>query len=96
MENKLTQEEILNLYIDTLPLIDGEIDKELMNKMFQELSKVEYFLEWIDLIAAQDIKNVFNAQNDKIRDTLRGMNTRIIDIKARCIKSNDIKLMIKY
>lgn len=85
---KLTQEEILNLYTDTLPLIDGDIDKKDEVKLFHELSKVDWFLDWIDLIVAQDLKNYFAATTDKARDTIRGNINRLIDLKSRCVKSN--------
>lgn len=87
-KTKKTQEEIFADYVDTLPLVDGEISEEAEKKMFQELSKVEYFMEWIDLIVAQDIKNYFNATNDKVRDTIRGNSMRLTDLKKRCVKSN--------
>lgn len=93
-KTKKTQEEIFAEYIDTLPLVDGDIDIEAEKKMFQELSNVDYFMEWIDLIVAQDIKNYFNATNDKVRDTIRGNAMRLTDLKKRCVKSN-IKENIK-
>lgn len=91
-KQKLTQQEIFNLYIDTLPLVDTEIDVEAEKKMFQELGKVEYFMEWIDLIVAQDIKNYYNATSDKVRDTIRGNSIRLTDLKKRCVKSNIVEL----
>lgn len=90
-KTKKTQEEIFADYIDTLPLIDGEIDEKAEKIMFQELSKVEYFMDWIDLIIAQDIKNYFNATNDKVRDTIRGNSMRLTDLKKRCVKSNIVE-----
>lgn len=83
-----TQETILNNYIDTLPLMDNDINKDLEKKLFQELSKVEFFMEWIDLIVAQDIRNYFNASTDQVRNTIRGNANRLIDLKARCVKVN--------
>lgn len=90
-----TQDEILSEYIGTLADIDLDIDKEVERKMFQDLKKVDGFLEWLDKVVAQDLRKYFDAPTQRHQDVIRGNIARTIDLKKRSVDSDKKVITVK-
>lgn len=88
--NPFTQEEILSLYVDTVDSLDNVFDEIEEKKIMSQLKHVDGFMQWINFVVENDIKNHFSAINDNQRQYIRGMMQRLLDIKKRLVNSDKV------
>ena len=94
LDKKYTQDELLNMWVASVDTLDTTFDKETEQKMFTQLKNVEGFMEWLAYIMEIDIKNHYSAINDQQRSYIRGMQTRLLDIRKKCLASSVVKTRI--
>jgi len=92
---KLTLDEVLNLYVPSLKTLNDEINEEEEKTLMKELVGVDGLLEWIDQIIARDVKEYFTARTDEQRNILRGMSQRLLDFKKRLMASREPEIKKK-
>lgn len=94
MSKKYTEDEILDLYLET---VENPLDLFMNEKeqfvMFQELSKVEGFSECLHSLIGDDLKRHFKGTNDIQRAQVRGAYSRAIFFLAMTKKVRDLKEM---
>lgn len=76
---KLTEDEILDLYIETVgnPL-DYSTDKDEMFALFTLLNGVDGFDAFLRDLIGEDVKNYWGAQTDVMRANVKGAARRAI------------------
>lgn len=82
-EKKLTEDEVLDLYIQT---VDNPLSYNVTNEdtieMFKALSRVDGFDEYLRACMGDDIKLYFAASDEKQRDQVRGAYRRAIYFRS--------------
>lgn len=84
-EKPFTQDEILSMYVSSLDNLDTDFDQEVLQKMFIQLKSVDGFISWLNYVMEVDVKNHYSATTDVQRSHIRGAQSRLMDIKKRCI-----------
>ena len=80
---KITNENLLDYYVDNLPDINDDITPEFEEDLMKQLNNVDGFREWIEAVIKRDLKNYFVSQSDSQRSLVRGGYQRMMDIKKR-------------
>lgn len=79
------QDKLLNEWVSSMDTLDDTFDKETEAKMFMQLKQVDGFMEWLNYIMQNDVKRHYSATNDLQRSYIRGEQSRLMDIKKRCL-----------
>lgn len=84
VNNPLTDEEILSLYVNNLgSVLDYSIEKKQERDLFNELSSIEGFSDYLKATTAKDIQRYFAAENDSQRDIIRGAVSRTMFFRSQ-------------
>jgi hypothetical protein len=86
----LTENEILNLYVETFAnVLDEDLNEKEVNAFFKEVSKIEGVDGYLRSAMARDIQTYFMAQDDMSRERVRGGYARIMYMRAMIKKVRD-------
>lgn len=90
-EHKLTEDQVLSLYVDSVDIGDLNISKEFEKKMFEKLSAIEEFPEYLRLTINRDTQRYFSSQTPLEQMMIKGASQRTLFFKSNLIKTKDAK-----
>lgn len=91
-KNPLTEAELALAYAETLgDVSEYKIAPQDEKKMFEDLSGIENFVEYLRAMSAKDIQRYFAAEEDRQRDIVRGAVSRTLYIRGMIGKRQESK-----
>lgn len=86
-KKELTDDELLNLFVERFDMRVETLDKDAEELMFKELGGVENFVTYLNGLMTFDIKKHFKALNPADQIRARGAYARALYLKARILKT---------
>lgn len=82
-KNPFSEEELSFLLVELLGDMDIKIDEKVEQKMFEEISEVEGFTEYLRITANKDIQRYFGATTPQEQLIIRGSFSRTNYLKTK-------------
>lgn len=87
----LTEEELIELSITIFSYGEDTPDKEMEAEMFEDLSGVENFMEYLRQTMFNDVNRYFSASSEANRNQVKGAYSRSMYLRSRVMKANEKK-----
>lgn len=82
-KQSFTEEEAAAIFAKSIGDVSSYVIKaKEQAELFEKLSDVEGFTDWLRATAAKDIQRYFAAEDDKVRDTVKGAAARTAYIRS--------------
>lgn len=88
-----TEEEIARMFAEDIgDVSEYTVKQEEQNKIFAKLSEVDGFRDWLRATSAKDIQRYFAAEDDNVRQVVKGATARTAYIRSLLSKTNEVSV----